>query len=389
MTMPHSVFRPVLQLSESEAEAVGVIARRTCHGVKLALTDDEPWTCSLSSGATAALAAQCDLGVRLEWAGGRLYLRLPRRLAVVWLEARYRDVQFGDLPDEIFAAAFDAMLAQWMTLVDTSGLGKPRVMSVQDVQEADAQAHLPHAWTITLQSSRPDGLAVGELRCDGFALQLLAGLVAQLPEAENDIPVDQIPIDVALRIGVASLPWNTIRSLEAGDVVVLDRYYVDAQAGLWLCTESGSGLRVRHEDQHYVVTDSWKKVMTDVPGDELDGGDAVMSDDGAAANGGDAAEEHVLNEERGSSGDARDAAPESTASFDDVPVALDFDLGARRLPLGELRRLQPGDVFDLQRPLEDGPVRVRVNGVTVAYGELVDVDGRIGVRLLRLSRTGS
>lgn len=380
--MPHSVFRPLPQLSGSEAEAAGIIARRACQGVRLPLAGDTPWTCSMTSGATPVLAGQCDLGVRLEWSGAQLCLYLPRRTATVWLEAQYRDVQFNPLPDDIFAAAFDAMLAQWVSLADTSGLGKPRVVEIQDKNDGAAQASLPHVWTLSLQSGQSDSAVICVLRCDGFALQLLAGLMARLPEVENDIRVDDVPIEVSLRVGLASLPWNTLRSLEKGDVVLLDRCYIDAQAGLWLCAESGIGLRVRHEGQHYVVTDSWKKIMTDTPEDERDEDNNVLDDV-------DAARQDTLDEETAPMDDERDASVEAIAAFDEVPVTLSFDLGSRRLPMAELKRMQPGEVFDLQRPLEDGAVRVRANGVTVGYGELVDVDGRIGVRLLRLSQAKS
>ena len=47
----------------------------------------------------------------------------------------------------------------------------------------------------------------------------------------------------------------------------------------------------------------------------------------------------------------------------------------------ELRALQPGAIFDLQRPLADGPVMIRANGALIGTGDLVEVEGRIGVRV--------
>ena len=44
--------------------------------------------------------------------------------------------------------------------------------------------------------------------------------------------------------------------------------------------------------------------------------------------------------------------------------------------------LQPGDVVSLGRPLGD-PVVLRVAGREIARGDLVDVDGELGVRIVR------
>ena len=40
-------------------------------------------------------------------------------------------------------------------------------------------------------------------------------------------------------------------------------------------------------------------------------------------------------------------------------------------------------------PLADGPVLVRANGALVGSGELVEIDGRIGVTLHRLGKAGA
>jgi type III secretion protein Q len=70
-----------------------------------------------------------------------------------------------------------------------------------------------------------------------------------------------------------------------------------------------------------------------------------------------------------------------------VPVRLTFELGERQLTLGELRLLQPGQTFDLARPLVEGPVVVRANGAWLGTGDLVEIDGRIGVTLRALGKT--
>ena len=52
-----------------------------------------------------------------------------------------------------------------------------------------------------------------------------------------------------------------------------------------------------------------------------------------------------------------------------------------------LRRLQPGETFDLQKPLASGPVMIRANGALLGTGSLVEVDGRVGVTIATLGKT--
>lgn len=67
-------------------------------------------------------------------------------------------------------------------------------------------------------------------------------------------------------------------------------------------------------------------------------------------------------------------------TLDEVPVELVFELGRLGVPLGELRSLAPGHVFDLGRDLRH-PVDVLLAGRKIGEGELVQVGERVGVRL--------
>ncbi len=69
--------------------------------------------------------------------------------------------------------------------------------------------------------------------------------------------------------------------------------------------------------------------------------------------------------------------------LDEAPVELVFELGRLSVPLGELRSLAAGHVFDLGRDLRH-PVDILLGGRKVGEGELVQVGERVGVRLRSL-----
>lgn len=90
-----------------------------------------------------------------------------------------------------------------------------------------------------------------------------------------------------------------------------------------------------------------------------------------------------------SSDPQQDAAPspepgaESTALLEMADVEVGVRVGQVRLSVAELAQLAPGFVLELDGRLEDG-VDLVVEGRRVGRGELVEVEGRLGVRVTRL-----
>ncbi len=66
-----------------------------------------------------------------------------------------------------------------------------------------------------------------------------------------------------------------------------------------------------------------------------------------------------------------------------LPVMLEVELARIEVPLAELARLEPGAVLPLALDRR-GLVTLRACERAVARGELVDVEGAVGVRILSL-----
>jgi flagellar motor switch protein FliN len=83
---------------------------------------------------------------------------------------------------------------------------------------------------------------------------------------------------------------------------------------------------------------------------------------------------------RGAGGGASADIPPHLAG---IEVVLSVEVGQRRLPLGDLLEVQPGQLFELDRLVAE-PVSILVNGRPFATGEILAVGDRFGVRLLDL-----
>lgn len=75
------------------------------------------------------------------------------------------------------------------------------------------------------------------------------------------------------------------------------------------------------------------------------------------------------------------------AGLDEALVDVRAEVGRMTVTLGQLRRLGEGQVVEFDAPVEH-PVILRVGSKAVATGELVDVGGRVGVRIVAMATQG-
>lgn len=343
------------RLTTNQAQALTLVATR---GADLRVDMPAPegaeavsvaWRVGLTPGVPQALRQAASHRADLEWAGAALRLSLPPAALAAWADARLPGLGVGELPAALQAAALETLLAEAVAALSPAlAGGTVRVLA------EPRQAELPHAWILAARAEARGETVLAVLESDDLGLMLLAGLLDRLPPgAVGAVDESALPVGLRAEIGRASLPAAELRTLGSGDVILLDEYLVGPEGELWLGIPQGQGLRVRAEHSSYLVTQGWTSLM---------------------------------NQTVPSAEEAPSAEP---LDLDAIPVRLTFDLGDRAMTLAELRQLQPGAVFDLQRPLSDGPVMIRANGALVGTGELVEVDGRIGVRVGTLGKGGA
>ena len=64
----------------------------------------------------------------------------------------------------------------------------------------------------------------------------------------------------------------------------------------------------------------------------------------------------------------------------DISVQLSVELGRTKLPIKQVLELKPGSVVELDS-VSGEPIDVLVNGFLIAQGEIVVVNGKLGIRL--------
>lgn len=72
----------------------------------------------------------------------------------------------------------------------------------------------------------------------------------------------------------------------------------------------------------------------------------------------------------------------------DIPVTVSAVLGTSRMPVGDLLRIGPGSILELDRKVGEA-IDILVNDRLVARGEVVLVDDRLGVTMTEIIRSAA
>jgi len=216
------------------------------------------------------------------------------------------------------------------------------------------------------------------VRLPGRTLQVVLHMPAleQGPSALQPTPksrrrrhdLSALPVTLLASAGRATLPLSAARTLALGDIVVLDetdlvrdRHGVHGHATLQLAGSAHHILCALHS--HTLSLESFTR-PPHTP--HAQGNTTVTTTLGRRIPLEDAP--------------ANQAGPSFGA---DAPIELNLTLARFQLTLGELQQLRVGDVLSSGRALGER-VSLCVSGYAVADGELVDVDGELGVRILQV-----
>ncbi|MES1165954.1 MAG: FliM/FliN family flagellar motor switch protein [Verrucomicrobiota bacterium] len=162
----------------------------------------------------------------------------------------------------------------------------------------------------------------------------------------------RLPIDVGVWLASTSLSRGALVDVAAGDVVLFDGVaHADQEGGPWSAVLASGGFRAAARidpDGRATILDEWRfekrRDVTMEPDDRIDSAAAAL----AAA-----------------------------------PVEVVAELGRITLRGDEVLGLAPGVVLGL-RVERTSAVALRVGGAIWAEGELVNVDGELGVRVTRV-----
>ncbi|UCJ17172.1 type III secretion system cytoplasmic ring protein SctQ [Pseudomonas sp. MM211] len=314
------------------------VARQALHNRLLRLR--QPWQGQVAgerlevsvSGQPSAMDAAIVLPARLGAATLQLHLDAPLLAHLLAPLDLQRDVH--SLPQPLQSVLLEQALLPWIAPLE------------QELGEALTLDAEPQPWDfmlslqLSIAGARLGVLGLGLSAAVGEAVASL--LERHLQPARHALPALQLGL--ALQRGWQTLSLAELRSLQPGDVLMLD------------CPAGADGLLVLangHRQARFKRQQSGLELL-------------------------EALQPINPNTENAMGQDADDA------QLDDVPLTVICQIGSLELPLGQLRELGEGSVLAL--PHGDAQrVELMVNGRCVGRGELVAIGEGLGVRLTRFA----
>jgi type III secretion protein Q len=292
-----------------------------------------------------------------EWAGASLQADFAVSAIDNWLRMAL-DTQSAVPPEGAWRQAALHHACQWLTdTLGATGRGQAVIRASQTATPW-RPASARHSLLMTVQHQDAQGLVTetlhGLLHVDALGLLLSVGLLPTAAPEENSLAAPEIPIPLYFGVGETDLTVAQLRELQPADVVFFSRTLMTRDEVLTLRTESTQGpwwtvsARLEYTNLHIL---QGAQIMTanDIPSE-------------------DTPEEAVNN---------------APFEIHEVPIRISFDLGHTSLTLGKLQSLQTGEVLNLARTVDEY-VTIRANGSAIGTGQLVDIDGRLGVSISKL-----
>jgi type III secretion system YscQ/HrcQ family protein len=171
--------------------------------------------------------------------------------------------------------------------------------------------------------------------------------------------VDFLRLNTQLMIGSTVITVEELNTVEVGDVVFLDQNIYSEGGLMW----------AHFSPDILIILRKGPQTMADV---DPSGHNVTVE----------AVTEGEMPDQSQPSGSDNQQGAKNLA-VEHLEIKLDFDLGGISLSLAQIKQLTPGYIFSIGRPLERA-VNISSNGQRLASGELVDIDGIVGVRVKKL-----
>ena len=180
-------------------------------------------------------------------------------------------------------------------------------------------------------------------------------------------------LSTPLVLGRTALTMGQLKSLRRGDVVLPEQalFQPDGNGSLLLGRQRLHGRLETSPTPHFVITALEETAMNAYVSEFA--ADPILSTDATA----EAVAENTVEDA------SEDIVLEVADAFDDLPLSLTLNCGRLSLTLGELKTLGTGSVLSLGKGTP-GFATLCHDDRPLAHGELVDVDGHIGLQITRL-----
>jgi len=265
----------------------------------------------------------------------------------------FRDARFGLYPPELRLVLLADLLAPLVEQVERIAR-QPLEWLVQPHDPAATACGWASAGFRLTRPGEGGSPTCGCLELEnGEGLEAYAMAMSLPPQS---LALGGLRMDLSMVVGNTTLTLRELRSVCPGDLIAVDQW--QSQDSVLICRVVVG----RHVTRLKALVDDTRVTLMNWKGSAMAASD---------------------NDQSPVEGEVEAVALDRLDALD---VQLRFEAGHLRVPLRELRSLQPGHVFELDEPINRGTVRIYAQGNLLGHGHLVGVGERLGVRVASITR---
>lgn len=330
---------------------------------------------------------ESGIGLKINIGPGRTCLGMEDFIFKEVTDRFFRGHGIPDLPAEIRPVLLEAVFEHPLSGIE-SGIGDKCAILEADFGRIPVDPLCRHRLFFRLVRPHNSLETRGHLDLDPSCLRFLAEFIRKSgTRVHAPGGWDFLEASIVFEMGWTRLTAGKAARIRLLDIVLLAPCFSGADDRIRARLPDGRiwNARMDMETGRVRLTEKGEKTMTDaVCQESTDAGngqpDAADRDIGPGADKPETAGPENTPE------DARAADKDSGApalDTDAIPVSLVFELGRQRMPLGELKKIGPGFLFQLAREAE-APVIIRAGDEAIGAGDVVRIGDRIGVRVLKV-----
>ncbi|MCP4745706.1 MAG: YscQ/HrcQ family type III secretion apparatus protein [Desulfobacteraceae bacterium] len=271
--------------------------------------------------------------------------------------------QLGSLPEQVRALYAESRLNVLCQRIEQQSGSRVRLKKIDLENIAVCQAPGQRI-DFKIRHAQSRMCSKGYLVPDQEAFQLLYEWVSELPAGQNRVWKNLI-MDMSIEIGRARISYNDLGRIGFNDVILPDQCVFENEQG---------PCRIRIGPDFY-LQGFWREGQFIYNGN----GKGVIMEDMPDYQTNDNFDADFENPDSDQEEIYEDSKPPGL-DLADLPIDLRFEIGQKKISMTKLQSLQPGFVFDMNRP-ENSPVQIIANGKLIGNGEIVRLSGMIGVRV--------
>jgi type III secretion system YscQ/HrcQ family protein len=409
MTQNHSDLPSVIERHSGNYQAIVLRNIATARMNVLSALQNKLMTCKIGTETwdlQFSARAWCSAGqlirARGEWLGHRITIWFPQVLLQQTLQICMPHLPAASVPPALLPAVASNALSAWLETLPhheslrIDAIDMPPEMS--DMQEQISPIRLHMLARRNAPAPIPVDYAIA-IDLDPALTDALPQLCATLPDAsafadsfDQLQALHSLPLQLQCEIGRTPIPYATLDALQPGDILFFNPHADDGTVDfdhftVQLNYRQQPLMRARIQPPDLmVITDTDMNDRKTFLYDELideSAADPFHSHAATSLTTHRAADEFQENEE----GEIDSISRRKGSAIDtlnQLQVQVVFDVGNCEMSFLELQKLQPGNVIPLASRMPE-VVRMTVNGRVIGSGELVEIDGKIGVMLARIT----